>query len=116
MTDKTFERSLTGLTAVVLLWIVWSAAMAVVAGKPAFGLPQIILVSLAIVGGIIGGVLRYRSVSGLGSGLIWGIAGAIGIWLLVTSPILPLVIGLVVEVVGGGFLLRRWGRDYMERE
>jgi len=68
------------------------------------------------VGGIIGGVLRDKSVSGLGPGLIWGIVGAIGIWLLVTCPIGPLVIGLVVEIVAGGFLLHRWGKDYMERE
>lgn len=62
MTDKTFERSLTGLTALVLLWIIL--------------------------------------------GIVFGFMA----WVLVVF------IGLVVEVVGGGFLLRRWGRAYMERE
>jgi len=62
MSDKAFERSLTGLTALVLLWII-----------------------LFIVFGI----------------MAWG---------LVVS------IGLVVELVAGGYLLRRWGKAYMERE
>ncbi len=62
MSDKTFEWSLTGLTALVVLWI------------------------------ILGG--------------IFGIMG----WLPVV------LIGLVVEVVGGGFLLHYWGKSYMARE
>lgn len=62
MNDKTFERSLTGLTALVLLWIIL---------------------------GIVFGFMAW-------------------VWVVLT--------GLVVEVVGGGFLLRRWGKAYMERE
>lgn len=62
MSDKTFERSLTGLTALVLLWIIL---------------------------GIVFGVMAW-------------------VWVVLT--------GLVVEMVAGGFLLRRWGKDYMERE
>ena len=62
MNDKTFERSLTGLTALVLLWI--------------------------IVGIVFGA-------------MAWG-------WVV--------LIGLVVEIVVGGFLLRRWGKAYMEKE
>ena len=62
MTDKAFERSLTALTALVLLWIIL---------------------------GIVFGVMA------------WG-------WVV--------IIGLEVEVVGGGFLLHRWGKAYMERE
>ena len=61
MGDKIFERSLTGLTALVVLWI------------------------------ILGG--------------IFGIMG----WFPVV------VIGLVIELVGGGFLLHYWGKSYMER-
>ncbi|MFC1969290.1 hypothetical protein ACFLVF_02240 [Chloroflexota bacterium] len=26
------------------------------------------------------------------------------------------LLGLVVEIFAGGYLLRRWGKDYMERE
>ena len=62
MNDKTFERSLTGLTAVVLLWIIL---------------------------GIVFGVMAW-------------------VWVVLT--------GLVVEMVAGGFLLRRWGKAYMEKE
>jgi len=62
MSDRTFEISLSGLTALVLLWIV-----------------------LGIVLGI----------------MAWG-------WVV--------VIGLVVEIIGGVFLLRSWGKRYMERE
>ena len=62
MSDKTFERSLTGLTALVLLWIIL---------------------------GIVFGVMA------------WG-------WVV--------IIGLLVEIVAGGFLLHRWGKAYMERE
>ncbi len=62
MSDRVFEWSLTGLSALVLLWII-----------------------LGIVFGVIG----------------WG-------WVV--------VIGLVVEIVGGGFLLRYWGKSYMERQ
>ena len=62
MNDKVFERSLSGLTALVLLWII-----------------------LGIVFGVIG----------------WG-------WVV--------IIGLVVEIVGGGLLLHYWGKSYMARE
>ena len=62
MKDKLFERSLTGLTVLVVLWIIL--------------------------------------------GIVFGIMG----WLPVV------LIGIVVEIVGGGFLLRRWGKKYMERE
>lgn len=62
MSDKVFERSLTGLTALVLLWII-----------------------LGIIFRVIG----------------WG--GVV-------------VIGLVIEIIGGGLLLRYWGKSYMERE
>lgn len=62
MSDKLFERSLGGLTALVLLWIIL---------------------------GIIFEVIP------------WG---------------LVVVIGLVVEIVGGGFLLHYWGKSYMARE
>jgi len=62
MSDKTFERSLTGLTALVLLWIIL---------------------------GIVFGVMA------------WG-------WVV--------ILGLLVEIVAGGFLLHRWGKAYMERE
>ncbi len=67
MNDKTFERSLTGLTALVLLWIVLGIVFRIQGGFPI----------------------------------------AVG-WVV--------LIGLVVEIVAGGFLLRRWGKDYMERE
>jgi len=62
MNDKVFERSLSGLTALVLLWLI-----------------------LGIVFGVMG----------------WG-------WVV--------IIGLVVEIVGGGFLLHYWGKGYMARE
>ena len=61
MSDKAFERSLIGLTAVVLLWIIL----------------------------------------GIVFGMAWG---------------LVVLIGLAVEIVAGGYLLRRWGKAYMERE
>ena len=63
MSDRTFETSLTGLTALVVLWIV------------------------------------------LGIIFLW--------WWSWASVVL---IGLVVEIVGGGFLLHYWGKSYMERE
>jgi len=62
MSDKVFERSLTGLTALVVLWIIL--------------------------------------------GIVLGIMD----WLLVV------LIGLVVEIVGGGFLLHYWGKSYMAKE
>ena len=62
MSDKTFEISLTGMTALVVLWLIL---------------------------GIVFGVLA------------WG---------------LVVIIGLVVEIVGGSFLLRSWGKAYMEKE
>jgi len=62
MSDKVFERSLTGLTALVVLWIIL--------------------------------------------GIVFEIMG----WLLVV------LIGLVVEIVGGGFLLHYWGKRYMAKE
>lgn len=62
MSDRVFERSLTGLTVLVLLWII-----------------------LGIIFRVIG----------------WG-------WVV--------LIGLVVEIVGGGLLLRYWGKSYMARE
>ena len=62
MSDRVFERSLTGLTALVVLWI------------------------------ILGIVLRIMD------------------WLLVV------LIGLVVGIVGGGFLLHYWGKSYMAKE
>lgn len=62
MSDKVFERSLTGLTALVVLWIIW--------------------------------------------GIVLGIMD----WLLVV------LIGLVVEIIGGGFLLHYWGKSYMAKE
>jgi len=62
LNDRLFERSLTGLTVLVVLWI-----------------------GLGIWGGIMG----------------WG-------WVA--------LIGIVVEIVGGGFLLHRWGKSYMEKE
>jgi hypothetical protein len=67
MSDKAFERSLTGLTALVLLWLVL---------------------------GIVFRILGWFPI-------------AVG-WVV--------IIGLVVEIVAGGFLLRRWGKPYMERE
>ena len=39
-------------------------------------------------------------------GIVFGIMG----WLPVV------LIGLVVEIVGGGFLLHYWGKSYMERQ
>jgi len=62
MSDRTFEISLTGLIALVVLWIIL--------------------------------------------GIVFGIMG----WLPVV------LIGLVVGIVGGGFLLHYWGKSYMERE
>ena len=62
MSDQIFKRSLSGLTLLVLLWI--------------------------ILGGVFGVIA-------------WG-------WVV--------VIGLVVEIVGGGFLLHYWGKSYMARE
>jgi len=60
MSDKVFEWSLIGVTALVVLWMV------------------------------------------LGSIFVMG-------WLA------AVLIGLVVELVGGGFLLRYWGKSYMDR-
>jgi len=62
MSDKMFERSLTGLTALIVLWMVL--------------------------------------------GIVFGVMG----WFPVV------LIGLVIEIVGGGFLLHYWGKNYMERE
>ena len=62
MSDQIFKRSLSGLTLLVLLWI------------------------------ILGGVFGVMA---------WG-------WVV--------VIGLVVEIVGGGLLLHYWGKSYMARE
>jgi len=61
MSDKTFERSLTALSALVLLWIVL--------------------------------------------GIVFGMMG----WITVV------IIGLLVEIVGGGALLYYWGKAYMAR-
>lgn len=61
MGDKLFELSLTGLTVLVVLWIVL--------------------------------------------GIMFKVMG----WLPVV------LIGIVVEIVGGGFLLHRWGKSYMEK-
>ena len=61
MGDKMFEWSLTGLTALVVLWMVLGSIFV----------------------------------------MAWGWA---------------VIIGLVVEIVGGGFMLRNWGKRYMERE
>jgi len=60
--DRLFERSLIGLTVLVVLWIVL--------------------------------------------GLVFGVMG----WFPVV------LIGIVVEIVGGGFLLHRWGKSYMEKD
>ena len=38
---------------------------------------------------------------GIVFGIMWG-------WVV--------LLGLVVEIFAGGYLLRRWGKDYMERE
>ena len=62
MNDRLFERSVIGLTALVVLWIIL--------------------------------------------GLVFGVMG----WLPVV------LIGIVVEIVGGGFLLHRWGKSYMEKD
>ena len=62
MSDKTFEISLTGLTGLVVLWVIL--------------------------------------------GIVFGVMG----WFPVV------LLGLVVEIVGGGFLLHYWGKSYMERE
>ncbi|GAH20071.1 unnamed protein product [marine sediment metagenome] len=62
MNDRLFERSLIGLTVLVVLWIVL--------------------------------------------GLVFGVMG----WFPVV------LIGIVVEIVGGGFLLHRWGKSYMEKD
>ena len=66
MSDKTFERSLTLLTVLVVL-------------------------------GVILGIIL---------GIVFRIIG----WLPVV------LIGLAVEIVGGGFLLHYWGKSYMERQ
>lgn len=62
MSDKAFESSLTGLTALVVLWIILGIVFQVMA---------------------------------------WG-------WVV--------IIALLVEIVAGGYLLRRWGKAYMEKE
>lgn len=62
MNDRLFERSVIGLTVLVVLWIIL--------------------------------------------GLVFGVMG----WLPVV------LIGIVVEIVGGGFLLHRWGKSYMEKD
>lgn len=62
MNDRLFERSLIGLTVLVVLWIIL--------------------------------------------GLVFGVMG----WFPVV------LIGIVVEIVGGGFLLHRWGKSYMEKD
>ena len=62
MSDKVFERSLTGLTALVVLWIIL---------------------------GIVLGIMDW-------------------LWVV--------LIGLVVGIVGGGFLLHYWGKRYMAKE
>ena len=62
MSDKVFEASLSGLTILVLLWI------------------------------ILGIIFRVIAVG----------------WVV--------VIGLVIAIVGGGLLLRYWGKSYMSRE
>jgi len=61
MSDKAFERSLTGLTIAVIAWIV-------------LGIVFHVLATAAVV-----------------------------------------IIGVVVELGAGGYLLHRWGRSYMER-
>lgn len=60
--DKLFELSLTGLTVLVVLWIV------------------------------------------------------LGIMFKVTGWLPVALIGIVVEIVGGSFLLHRWGKNYMEKK
>ena len=62
MSDTVFERSLTGLTVLVVLWIIL---------------------------GIVLGIMDW-------------------LWIV--------LIGLVVEIVGGGFLLHYWGKSYMAKE
>ena len=62
MSDKVFERNLTGLTALVVLWIIL---------------------------GIVLGIMDW-------------------LWVV--------LIGLVVGIVSGGFLLHYWGKSYMAKE
>lgn len=61
MSDTVFERSLTGLTVLVVLWIIL---------------------------GIVLGIMDW-------------------LWIV--------LIGLVVGIVGGGFLLHYWGKSYMAK-
>ena len=53
MSDKTFERSLTGLTALVLVWIV----LGIVLGVMAWGL--VVMIGLVIEIGVGGLLLHY---------------------------------------------------------
>jgi len=40
----------------------------------------------------------------------------LGIWRGIMGWLPVVLIGIVVEIVGGGFLLHRWGKSYMEKE
>jgi len=40
----------------------------------------------------------------------------LGIWGGIMGWLPVVLIGIVVEIVGGGFLLYRWGKSYMEKE
>jgi hypothetical protein len=40
----------------------------------------------------------------------------LGIWRGIMGWGWVVLIGIVVEIVGGGFLLHRWGKSYMEKE
>ena len=40
----------------------------------------------------------------------------LGIWRGIMGWLPVVLIGLVVEIVGGGFLLQRWGKSYMEKD
>ncbi len=40
----------------------------------------------------------------------------LGIWGGIMGWLPVVLIGIVVEIVGGGFLLHRWGKSYMEKE
>jgi len=40
----------------------------------------------------------------------------LGIWQGIMGWLPVVLIGIVVEIVGGGFLLHRWGKSYMEKE
>ena len=62
MSDKMFEWSLTGLTALVVLWIILGIVFRIMGWFPA------------------------------------------------------VLIGLVIGIVGGGFLLHYWGKSYMKKE